>query len=258
MTSRYPNPRLNRGRVASGPAAPNAGAAGPLSIVASAANVFYLIADLGITIGTGVVAWANQGPTGVNGDLSQATGPLQPALSAAALSGKNTVVFDGADDFMTFAALDLPDPDITPTWFWIVFRQITWTIADAVFGAGGTTNMRLFQGSSVSGNMRISNGISGAENTGAPIGSFVRAEALFGNTATDYLKLGSSLGAAAAAGGNNPVLGQFVLGAYTIAGVGAANIELAAIGAWNAKPTGPELAALDAWVTGYYGAGVAV
>lgn len=238
---------------ASGPSA-----LAPLSIVTSKTNVFFLVGDLGVTTGTGVAAWANQGPTGATGDATQGTGASQPSLRSAALNGKSTILFDGADDFFVFASLNLPDPDVTATWFWLVFRQVTWTVADSVFGGNATTFMRLFQSASGSPNLQMNSGVGGAQNAGAAVNTWVRGEALFNNSASDYLKLGSTTGAAAATGGNDPGAGLFTLAAHTTTGTGAANIEVAAFAAWAGKPTAGEISELDAWVTAYYGAGVVV
>lgn len=256
--SRRPGARFNRGRIATAAAAgggPSADA--PLSIVTSVTNIFFLSADLGVTIGTGVSLWENQGPTGATGDASQATGGSQPALQSAALNGKNTLLFDGADDFLLFAALDLPDPDITDIWFGFVFRQKTWTVNDSVYGANSTTALRLFQ---VTGSpaMRQNNGLAGNDNSGAAVDTWVRGEALYGSTAADYLKLGSTSSTPTSAGGNNPAAGVFTLGAHTTLGAGASHIEVATFAAWEGKPSAGELTALDAWVTSYYGAGVVV
>ena len=250
---------MNRGRVASGgQTSPSFGALDPLSLVTSVTNVFYLVGDLGITTGTGVAAWANQGPTGATGDASQATGSLQPAYVSAGLNGKSYVSADGADDFMTFAALDIQDPDISAIWMWFVFRQRAWVVNTSLFGANATTFMRILQGASASPVMRMNNGVAGAENNGAAINSWVRGEALWSNTAADYLKLGSVTGATAAAGGNNPSAGLFTLFCHLITGAGAIAADMAAFGAWQGNPTAPEKSALSAWVTGYYGAGVGV
>lgn len=236
----------------------------PLTIVTSQTNLFWLVADMGITTGTGVVGWANQGPTGATADASQATGSLQPALVSAGLNSKNYVSADGVDDFLQLAALDIQDPDIFPTWMFFVFRQRAWTVNTSLFGANATTFMRLLQGASASPMLRMNNAVAGAENNGAAINTWTRGEASWANQATDYLKLGSVTGAAAASGGNNPSAGLFTLFAHTIAGAGAIAADIAAFGAWTsnssspADPTAGEKAALSAWVTGYYGAGVAV
>ena len=254
--SRRPGVRFNRGRLSS--AAGVAGPLDPLSIVKTVASVFYLIGDLGITIDTGVSAWANQGPTGATGDATQSTGGSQPLLQSAALNRRNTLLFDGADDLVVFANLNLPAPGTTPTWFWMVWRQKTWTTSDSIFGGGSTSTFRLAQVAATGGspNTTQRNGSIGGENPGAVLNSWVRSEVLFGNSAADYTKHAASTTTGTNTGNADPAAGAFVLGAHVTPVVGASNIEVAAFGAWGGQPSAGERAALDAWVPSYYGATV--
>jgi hypothetical protein len=233
----------------------------PLAIITSKTNVFFLSGDLGITEAAGAVsAWANQGPTGATGDATQATGANQPTYNAAGLNGRGTVAGDGSNDCMVFAGgLDLPDPDITPTWFLFVWIADSWTISDSLFAANGTTALRLRQDPTTP-NMNMNNAVTGANNAGAVLSTWVRGEALFGNTVGDYLKLGatSTVIPGTATGGNNPVINVFTLFAHTTAAAGAINGKLATIAAWNGNPTAGEKTLTDAWVTARYGGSVGV
>lgn len=232
------------------------GALDPLSLVSSVSNVLYLSGDMGITDSpSGISNWLNQGPQAELGDASQLVGSLQPSHGAG-LNGRGTVLFDGLDDYLKFPLLDLPDPDFLATWFWIVLKQVSWTSGNSIFGANSTTAMRLFQSAGGSPQLGMNCGIAGAQNIGAAVGTWVRAEALYNNSASDYLKLGSSSGAPGATGGNNPSLGAFTLGAHTILGGGASNIEISLFSAWTGKPSAPEVSQLDSWITNYYGAAV--
>lgn len=56
-------------------------------------------AEAGITIETGVSAWADQGPDG--NDIVQAVTAAQPLVQAAAIGGKPAIRSDGTDDFIT-------------------------------------------------------------------------------------------------------------------------------------------------------------
>ena len=56
--------------------------------------VFWVRGDLGVTVETGVSAWADQ--SGAGRHLVQATTTMQPAIGA--IAGKPALSFDGADD----------------------------------------------------------------------------------------------------------------------------------------------------------------
>lgn len=53
-----------------------------------------------ITIATGVSEWRDKSGNGRN--ATQTTGGNQPALSVGSFNGRNTLLFDGVDDFMTY------------------------------------------------------------------------------------------------------------------------------------------------------------
>lgn len=233
-----------------------AGPTDPLTIVTSKTALFFITADAGITIGTGVSQAADQ--SGAGKHATQGTGTAQPALQSAALNGRNTMLFDGSNDCLNFATLDLPAPGTTPTWFFMVFRVTTWGSAKSIYGGGTTTAMRVnFQTSSP--NIRAINTTGSSFNTGAPAGTWVRLENLFNNATTDYLKLGSTSVTGVNTGNTDAASGAFTLGSHiNPTGANASAIEVACMGAWNGKPTAGELTSLDAWVTSYYGASVVV
>jgi len=217
--------------------------------------VFFLIADLGVTIATGVSHWVDR--TANAFDAVQATTTAQPALQSAALNGRNTILADGVDDRLVVGTMDLPAPGTTPTWFWGVFNEPTDLGSATLFGGGSSTLMRIFRSSLTQ--MRCSNGVSGTQVTRV-VNTWYRFEALFANSATsDYLKIGSTdSGVGTATGNNNPAAGAFTLFAQQTAGNSPGNFNLACLGAWSGNPTAAEKALLSAWVTGYYGASVNV
>jgi hypothetical protein len=262
MFSRRPGHRFNRGRIPTATivAAPPAfGPTDPLTHIVSRTNLFFLVGDLGVTEAAGAMsAWANQGPTGATGDATQGTGANQPTYTAGALNGKAVAAADGSNDCMVFAGgLDIPDPDLVATWFLFVWTADSWTISDSLFAANGTTALRLRQDPTTP-NMNMNNAVTGPNNSGAVLTTWVRGEALFNNAITDYLKLGATSVTGTATGGNNPAVNVFTLFAHTTAAAGAINGKLACIGAWNGDPTPGEKALVNAWVTGYYGGSVGV
>ena len=66
----------------------------------------WLRADLGLTISTGVSAWADQSGNG-NSPI-QATGGNQPTVSS--LNGKPSLLFNGSSDTMAVAGMSLSSP----------------------------------------------------------------------------------------------------------------------------------------------------
>lgn len=224
----------------------------PLSIITSKTPFFYLNADLGVTIGTGVSAWADQSGNGNN--FTQATGGKQPAYNAtdSNFGSRGSVTGDGSDDFIS-TTWNPPAPGTTPIWFFAVFRQIGYTNGVYIM-AGGNQILGIAQ-LGTSPQMKILNTTATTANGGAVIGTATRLEALFNNSTTDYLKLGSTSTTGVNSGNGDG-------GSYTLfarnTGSGPSNSAIACVGAWNGEPTSGEKALLGAWVTSYYGSGVAV
>ncbi len=248
--------RLRPGGALSAITSVPASATDPLTIITSTTPWFYLVGDLGITIGTGISLWEDQ--SAANADASQGTGSAQPARNAAALNGHDTVLFDGGSDVLNFASLDLMAPGTQNIWFWAVFRQVTWTTNDSLYGGNSTTVTRLRQGGAGTPVLGATNGTTGPDNTGAIVNTWTRLEHLFKNTTGDYVKLASTTVTGTNTGNTNPAANAFCLGAHSTVAGGAGNTEWAAFGAWKAEPTSPEKSELDSWVTSFFGASVGV
>jgi hypothetical protein len=90
MFSRRPTSRLNRGRVGS-----SAARATPLTIFGSSLEL-WLRADMGVTLGTGVSAWADQ--SGKGRHCTQGTGSQQPSVVASWKNGKPALEFTPASN----------------------------------------------------------------------------------------------------------------------------------------------------------------
>jgi hypothetical protein len=87
--------------------------------------VLWLRSDLGITIGTGVSAWADQSGSGGSG--SQGTAANQPAYAAsdANFNGKPSVTYNGTTSYMT-GAVALSS---TAASFYLVYRPVAAPVA---------------------------------------------------------------------------------------------------------------------------------
>lgn len=248
-SSRIPGSRMSARRIALA-----SGAAPPPSTPATimgANTLLWVRADLGVTLGVGVSAWADQ--SGNGRDLTQSTGASQPAYTAsdATLGNLPSITFDGADDYLANAAYNRPAPGTTPTFAWGVFKLATWTSGRHIFGRNSAGTLRVMMGGA-SPQLRGENGVNGALNGAATLGSWFRFECLFNNSTTDYLKIGGT-----SATGIN--CGNGARTGLNLAALGTAlpaNVVFAEFCEFDILPSGGQLAALDAYVVARYGAGL--
>ncbi len=195
-----------------------------------------------------VALWPDASGNGF--DLAQPTGANQPTWGAA--TGPNSqpaVLFDGVDDNVN-VALNLPAPGTTPTFFWGIVRQVTWTNGD--FWWDDLGGIALVQ-SGVTPAILQSNG-AGVNSTAFVVNTYRRLEVSFTNTIADYIKVGSISTTGASAGNLDPT-GPFVLGANGI-GTANSNIQVCELWIFNAVPTAAQLLQLDAYAANRYGAAV--
>jgi hypothetical protein len=175
-----------------------------------------------------------------------------PTHNATGLGSRGTVLFDGGTDVLVFSSLDLMAPGTNPVWFWMVWRQVTWTMNDSIYGGGGTTVTRLRQGGAGTPNIGANNTTTGPDCNGAAVNTWVRGEHLFNNATTDYVKMGSVSVTGTNTGNANPALGAFCLGAHSAAAGGASNIQVALFAGFQGKPQAGEISAGDDWVDEYF------
>lgn len=195
-----------------------------------------------------VAEWPDLGPGGftLTGEVEQ------PTWSAT--GGPNSqpsVLFDGVDDVLvTSPGLQLPIPGDTPTFFWGVLRQVTWTAPDRFWGcefmdlaqAGGSPDILQLNQDPVN------------TNAGLPVNAFRRIEVYFSNSTSDYVKAGAVTSTGANSGNTEPA-GSFTLGAA--AGLSDfGNIEVCELWIFNVEPSPLQKAQLDAYATSRYGPGL--
>lgn len=201
-------------------------------------------ADRGVTeVGGAVSQWNDN--SGFARHATQATELMKPtyAASDAAFGGFPCITGDGTGDWLS-VAWDPPTPGTFPIVFFFVFRQVTWTAGDYLFG-GGNVTLALVQ-SGATPNMLCANTTSGPGSNGAPVGTAVRGRAFFSNTTSDYLKLGS---AADSTGINTGNVGIAAFQLFSRnGGLGPGNFALAWFGATvGGDWTAGEKAAMDTW-----------
>lgn len=222
----------------------------PLRIVESKSPIFFFSGDLGITIGTGVSAWADQSGNGRT--ASQGTAGSQPTFNGLGLNNKGTVTFDGTDDALSISYIP-PAPGTTASWYWFVFNPITIVNGQYVFASGGGRH-RL--GQSTSNRHFLANTTSSSLITSTP-NAWYRGKAYLNNNTTDYLTIGST-SVTGTNTGNNAGSTAFYIGSSSGTGTNPGNVSFAAFGAWNGEPTAAEMSELDMWVQRYYGGSVTI
>jgi len=126
----------------------------------------------------------------VNGkNAAQATAAKQPIVTIG-INGRVGLLFDGVDDTLDAASLTLPAPGTTPTFHWAVWRKVSEPGGSSVhFGDMGLIAHALFCPSGGT-SFQTWNGIYGPLSS-LTMGQWMRTEAIFTNSTSDYLKSGS-------------------------------------------------------------------
>lgn len=249
--SRVPGNRMSGRRIALVSGAAPAPPTTPLTVYGADLHQ-WLRGDLGITIVTGVSAWADQ--SGKGNDATQGTGAAQPAYSAsdATLDNQPTVTADGSNDVLSSAGLTT---DLATDDFYVcgIIKPISWTSGDSWTSGAGTTPPRSFQtGVTPATTHTATAGVN--SNTGGVVGSWFRYESLWTITAgVSYLKIG-----AVNVTGGNPGTGIRTLSSL-FAAPGAlfgnyACAEFFAVkrAAGSGGPTAPERALINAYLAARY------
>jgi hypothetical protein len=227
-------------------------ATSPLTIMGAATHAWWR-SDVVVLNGATVSQWTDQSGNGRH--LTQATAANQPTFVAA--GGPNatpSILFNGVNDVLTSTTIDRNVPSTEITFVWMVFRQVTWTSTDRVFGFGTANNtMAAIQNSATpqiaQANTTIVNG-----NTALSVNTYGRGELYFSGSTNDYIKLLATTVTGASAGITNPAAG-FKLGASgatTLFG----NIEVVEMAIFDVLPTPAQITALNAYVTSRYGPGL--
>lgn len=237
--------RLNRAfrRAPVGGDAPAPVPVSPVTIIpASAVVAAYDAATVVVEVGNVVSGVPDQSPNGWNG---MAGFGFQPAWSAADANfgGRPSVTHDGVDDIIDFT-LPIPAPGTTPRYYWFIGRLISWPgVSKVLMGGNGGLCQDIL---TVTSTPRIGlyNSSSVSTNTNMVLGTARRCTALFSNSASDQLIVGSIGGTPASAG--NASSPDWHIGGGGAAGQ-YANWAWSYILIMNRAATVPELAALDAW-----------
>jgi hypothetical protein len=225
----------------------------PLSILGTDL-LQWVRADLGITIGTGVSAWADQSGNGLH--YAQASSTLQPTFGATdGPNGTPALTFDGSNDFLDAAGFSLPAPGTQPYFVAMIVQMLAWGsnrrfVADGVSAscsiimAPSTPSVGQRCGTTINGNTNLAVG-----------GAAMLAVARFSNSAADYFRIGSVTVTGGGSAGNTAGGTSRQIATTGGGASGCANIRVAELfyGKGDYATNG---AALDAYFAARYGSGV--
>lgn len=133
--------------------------------------------NTGITVtGQGVSTWADQ--SGNGRDLVQATDDFRPSLES-----DNSLLCDGVEDGMRITDY----VRLQPTTFYLLMKQVTWTI-NRTFTDGGNSNTALIRQTTSSPNISLHAGSNGDNNGDLAINVYSVISAVF-NGASSVLQV---------------------------------------------------------------------
>ena len=222
----------------------------PLTILGSLE--FWLRADQGITIATGVSQWNDL--SGNNRHFTQGTAANQPLFVSNAINSLPAVRGDGSNDVLstTFARVA---PGTQPFYIWLIMKQISWTSGKTIIGDYTTPDGFIVDQVSPTPNIRQYNTTGANSNSGAIIGSYFRIEMQYTNSTSDYIKCGS-VNVTGSNAGNDPGGGTMQIFKGGINSGTHGNVEIAEIFLFLGTPTSDQRADLDTYCTARYGAGL--
>ena len=237
--------------------APVGGAAGaaapstPLTIISSVPVLAWFRGDLGITIATGVAAWANQQAGQPTFDMNQGTGGLQPSFNATGGPNSTPIVTGAGVSPFLLSPYTPVAPATTNLFFWLIFRRDVASIGnEAIVTASGASTNR-FSVRHSTGNVGAINGTALTVAMAATV--WRRAEVNWTGSVADYLKIGSTQNGPGVTMGNNAATGALSMFA-TSTGVLPGASSIAELVITQGAPT--ELAALNTYCDTRYGAGL--
>jgi len=230
----------------------------PLIIMGANTRLWYR-GDVLTLNGSTVSSWTDQSGNGFNGTSAAATN--EPTFNAT--GGPNStpsVLFDGVDNYVSNAVLNLPAPGTTPTFYWAVLRQVTWTGNDRLWGAGADAASLSVLDHMPSGTPYISQlngGFPGVNpNNALILNTYKRIEVYFSNTTSDYIKVATTTQTTAAAANADPAAGFVLGGAGNLTSFG--NIEVVDFAIFDVLPSAFQKAQLDVYAGNRYGAAVLI
>lgn len=214
----------------------------PLTIIATKTVLAWWQSDRNVTHSGGVASALNSNTGAAH---YTAAGAAQPTYTAADATFNNrpTLTGDGVAHLMS-TTLARPSPSVENTWYYLIVKQVSWSVSGRVIMGYGATSMCVRQIGSTPLVDHANTTSSSANTTGATIGSWARIHCEFANGA-DRLKVGATAEASGVNVGDvDPPDTLMLFG--TGSGGNFSNIAFYAGIVCNGRPTDPEIAALDA------------
>lgn len=197
-----------------------------------------------------VSAWVDK--VGSN-NYSQGTGANQPLwLPTGGPGSKGAVHLDDTARFLD-SSLTLPAPGTTPTLIYVVIKQVSYTVNRRVVMNSGDLS-HLIYCSDTTPKLRGFNAGASAATTGATIGSWARVAVYFENSTSDFIQVGATAKSSGSALGNNTSADRRI-GGDTAASPDIMYAEVLYAAPASAAAADADIAALDAYLDTYYGAG---
>jgi hypothetical protein len=208
---------------------------------------WWLRADKGITIATGVSQWNDLSGNGVN--FTQATAANQPTFVSNAINGCPAVRGDGVNDLLS-ATFPRSAPGTQPFYIWMIYKGVGFTSNDCIIGDFSGAGMVCKQTGTTS--IFMYNNVTSNVNGGVPAtGTYGRIEWQFQNSTSDYSKCGATVVTGQSAGN---AAGAGTLQIFSSgASAAPANIEIAEAFWFLGTPSAYRRAYLDAYAYLRYG-----
>lgn len=216
---------------------------------------WWVRADRGITLATGVSQWSDITANGIN--FAQATAGKQPAFVQRAINGRPAVRGDGVDDNLA-VAFPRTSPASQPFYVWAVFLPIAHVNFTGIMGDYNVPAASgfLVRQSTPGTNYQALDSTSGPKAS-TPVGSWARMEAFFCDNnlpGGDYLKIGSSQASGVSAS-NTP--GGGTMNLFSSSGTtDSSSIMIAEALYFNGQPTPYQRFLLDNYCNLLYGPGL--
>jgi hypothetical protein len=236
-------------------------------LITSVPVIVSFQSDLGITLGAAgntVASWQSQSNPSGSFVIANTSSIAQPTFNSTGLNGFPTLTFDGVqqclrDDTVVGSPIlfSWTNSAARPCYVFAVVKQVSWTSGARLYTVGQSGGCRQ---SGVTPNLQQAFVSAVNNNTGAPIGTWVRLEEFNNNSATSFLKLGATNATGATPGFLAQEVKTLSLGGNF--GPGSAtngvlltpsNVSFAALLACSGLPTTAERLALSNAVRRKYG-----
>jgi hypothetical protein len=221
--------------------------------IATQTLLFWVKSDTGVTTETGgrVTNWADQ--SGNGNDVSVGTGSSsRPTVSAAALNGYDSIVFDGSDDYLdsgTFTSLASGNIHC----FW-VGKQPTWTANEYCYAVNNTNNRAVRQHTSTP-QIRLAGDSANVNEVSPTLDTYFLVQSGFQAATTSFQVLDDGSKSTGATEGSAVNFDRVIFGA-AVSPTGFANVEFVEFVVFNSELTdATELAGLLQYFNNKYGFG---